>query len=77
MKMLQFLEDQELSEGRHTQEGLYKIHKTTESIWNKTANTGSNVNGQLFTCLLLAGLIGIAMLKFHKMKMCLLYFFKP
>jgi len=43
MRMLRTLEDQGQSEGKHKQEGLYKIHETTESIWNKTANTGSNV----------------------------------
>lgn len=43
MRMLQILEDQWLSEGGHTQEGLYKIHKTTESIWHETATNGSNV----------------------------------
>jgi hypothetical protein len=41
--VLWILEDQGLSEGRHTQEGLYKIHKTTESIGHKTANNGGHV----------------------------------
>jgi len=32
MRMLRTFEDQGLSEGKHKQEGLYKIHETTEKM---------------------------------------------